>query len=167
MSLFNDDKDIHVPAKLRENIYSLVRKDIQPDHKIVFFKLMFIQAVIGFMTMAFCPQFEMSLTNSYELFHFFHRTFGHKICMFICGSIFIGSGALVANSILTKAEIKRIKGSSFLYYMAISLITVSAFLLLSQNAYLSLVPYWFTGATVSGIVFFNLIHFIRIKKIVL
>jgi hypothetical protein len=165
MSSFKDNKDIQVPAKLKESIFSLVKKDIQPDHKVVFFKLIFIQAVIGVMTMLFCPQFEMSLTNSYDLFHFFHKTFGHKVCMVICGSIFIGSGALVANSILTKAEIKRIKGSSFLYYMTISSITVSAFLLLSQNTYLSLVPYWFTGATVSGIVFFNLIHFIRIKRI--
>ncbi len=165
MSLFREEKDIQIPTKLKENVFAMVKKDLSPEHKVVFLKLLFIQAIVGVTTMAFCPQFEMSLTNSHELFHYFHRTFGQQTCMLICGAIFIGSGALVANSILSKAEIKRIKGSSFLYYITISSMAVSAFLLLSQNTYMIVVPFWFIGATVSGIVFFNLIHYIRIKKI--
>ena len=106
---FLNSKGVNPPNELSNKILSFVQADLNPSHKVVFFKLLLIQAFIGFLTLAFCPQFNFSLTNSFDLFHYFHHKFGENICMAICGSIFIGSGAVFAAYLLKSAEIRKIK----------------------------------------------------------
>src|SRR5690606_4132865 len=97
---FMNSDDIQSPSHLDESIMSFVHADLNPSHKIVYFKLLTIQAFVGFLTMLLCPQFNYSLTNNYELFHYFHHQFGPIACSAICGAIFVGSGAIFAGYIL-------------------------------------------------------------------
>ena len=92
---------------IRDRINSRVHRLLDPPHGIVFSKLFMIQGIIGFLSMSFCPQFELSLTNRYELFHFFHRNFGAEICMAMCGGIFIGCGAFCAALLLKDPKYKK------------------------------------------------------------
>jgi hypothetical protein len=147
--------------KLNKKILHFVKTDLDPSHKVVFAKLLGIQTFIGFLTLTFCPQFKMSLTNEYDLFHYFHHNFGESICMIICGSIFIGSGALFAAYLLNSNEVKKIRESRILYYTSISIISLSAFFLLGSDIYLKLTIFWLIGSTVGGIVMFELNRFIR------
>ena len=62
-------------SHLDKDILAFVQNDLQPNHAFVFIKLLLIQAFIGILTLAFCPQFKFSLTNNYELFHYFHYKF--------------------------------------------------------------------------------------------
>jgi len=168
----NDFKDFIISEnstpthETNQIILNYVKNDLNPQHKKIFFKLLFLQGVIGLITMTFCPQFSLSLTNSYDLFHFFHHSFGHYICMIICGSIFIGSGALVATFILSGPEIKKIRSSSFLYYCSFSGIAVLSFMVLGAQVYLDLAGLWFIGASLSGVLIFHG-QSILIKKITL
>ncbi len=158
---FIDSTELSPPEKLSNRILNLVKADLNPSHKIVFSKLLAIQAFIGFLTLTFCPQFSLSLTNHYELFHYFHHKFGENICMAICGSIFMGSGALFATYILKSSEIRKIKKSRLLYYMSLSIIAFSTFFLLGSNIYLILATYWLVGSTIGGLVVFELNRLIR------
>jgi hypothetical protein len=154
-----------VPDHLSNSVINLVNSDLNPSHKVVFAKLTLIQSFIGLITMIFCPQFDFSLTNNYDLFHYFHLSFGHQICMIICGSIFLGSGAVFASYVLKEGEVNKIKESRFLYYMALSIIAVSTFMLFGAEIYLSLVVFWIMGAIGGGIIAFELNRIIR-KQII-
>lgn len=160
----NSDK--FSPSKeLDDKILSFVKKDLEPSHFIVFSKLLSIQTFIGVITLLFCPQFNLSLTNKYDLFHYFHHTFGESICMMICGSIFIGSGAIFASYLLKSSEVRKIHKSNFLYYLSISIIATSVFMILGTNTYIKLISFWFIGATISGILMFEINRIIRQKLI--
>lgn len=158
---FMNSTEAKPPEELSDRILNYVRADLNPSHKLVFSKLLGIQASIGFLTLIFCPQFELSLTNNYELFHYFHYKFGETICMAICGSIFVGSGALFAAYLLKSTEIRKIKESKILYYLSISIIALSTFSVLGAQVHLSLAMFWFIGASLGGLIAFELNRVIR------
>lgn len=158
---FMNSKGVNPPEELSNRILSFVQADLNPAHKVVFSKLLAIQAFIGFLTLTFCPQFNLSLTNNFELFHYFHHKFGENICMAICGSIFMGSGALFAAYLLKPSEIRKIKESRFLYYTSISIVALSTFFLLGSDIYLAFAAYWLVGSTIGGLVIFELNRLIR------
>lgn len=147
--------------KISNDILNYVKSDLNPTHKVVFLKLLSIQAFIGSLTLLFCPQFSLSLTNNHKLFHYFHYNFGEDICMFVCGSIFIGSGAIFAAHLMKRSEIKKIQTSKILYYFSISSIFLATFIFIGSETYLRLLAFWFIGASTSGIVLFELNRLIR------
>lgn len=149
------------PEELSSKVLSYVKNDLNPSHKKVFGKFFIIQALIGFLTLIFCPQFDLSLTNNYELFHFFHHKFGENICMVLCGSIFIGSGAIFTAYILKASEIRKIKELRFSYYLSISIIALLIFFLLGSQVYLNLAVLWIIGASIGGLIAFEINHIIR------
>lgn len=145
-----------VNSELDQRILGIVAKELNPSHQKVFFKLISIQAFIGTLTLLFCPQFQLSLTNNYELFHYFHHRFGENICMMICGSIFLGSGSIFATYLLNRVEIQKIQQSTILYHLSMSIIFLSVFLLIGTGAYLVLNIFWLLGASISGILLFEM-----------
>ena len=160
---FTNADETQPPNEVSNKILNLIKDDLKPNHVKVFSKLLGIQTFIGVLTLLFCPQFNLSLTNNYELFHYFHNKFGANICTAICGSIFIGSGALLASYVLRFSEVKKIAESKFLYYFSISTIAVASFSLISPKVYLEIIPFWFIGAYLSGITLFEINKQIRFK----
>lgn len=160
---YNDfvNSDLKTPDHINSTVLNMVNSDLNPSHKIVFGKLTLIQGFIGFITMLFCPQFEFSLTNNYDLFHYFHMTFGHEVCMIICGSIFLGSGAIFASYLLNEGEVNKIKNSKLLYYMALSIVAVTVFILFGAQIYLKLLGFWLIGAIGGGMIAFEFNRVIR------
>lgn len=139
-----------------KNILDLVSEDLKPSPFKIFGKLTGVHGFVGILTMLFCPQFNLSLTNNYELFHYFHMNFGHAICMFICGSIFLGTGSLFALSILSREEVRKIRKTKALYHIALSIFATFIFSLIGTDVYLSFVIFWILGAVVSGFLFFEI-----------
>lgn len=158
-----ENDELTPSIELDRKILSYVQSDLNPGHLFVFIKLLMIQGFIGTLTLLFCPQFNLSLTNNYQLFHYFHHRFGEYVCMMICGSIFIGSGAIFASYLLKNNEIKIIKNSLFLYFIALGLAFLSLFMLLGASFYLKLTTFWFFGAFLSGVLFFGTSVIIRQK----
>jgi len=150
------NNQIKPSTKMDETILSFVKKDLAYDKKTIFIKLVLIQSFIGLLTLLFCPQFQLSLTNSHELFHYFHYTFGENICMMICGSIFIGSGALFAGAVLNLRELRIINESKLLSYVLISAFALSIFSIINTELYLTLSLFWLVGASLAGIMMFSI-----------
>jgi hypothetical protein len=143
-------------AHTDESIMNFVNEDLNPAHKIVFLKLVAVQAFIGLMTMFFCPQFEFSLTNNHDVFHYFHHHYGKEVCMMVCGSIFLGSGALFASFILSQGEKNTIRGSRFIYFPAMAVIAISAFMICGADMHPNHLTFWSLGAIGSGILIFEI-----------
>lgn len=148
---------------INESMISFVRSELDPSHQQVFLKFGLIQGFVGFVTMLFCPQFNMSLTNNYKLFHYFHHNFGEVVCMLFCSTIFIGTGAIFAASILSRDEIRKIRNSRFLYFTALTGMFISLFLIFGAKIYFTMTSYWAIGAIVSGMIFFELTYRGRAK----
>ena len=167
----NDYKDfLNETAKtskaLDKKVLKLISDELKPKKKYVLIKLITVHAFIGTLTMLFCPQFNMSLTNNFEVFHYFHHTFGAVICNIICGAIFLGSGAIFASSILSMSELKYVQSNSFFYYLSLSIFFVSSLFLFGAQAYLNGVLFWIAGAIISSSGIINLNLYIRRKLMV-
>ena len=166
---FNDfcqEDTVKVPAVISDSILNRVRRDLNATWPVVVGKLLCIQSIVGVLTLLFCPQFDLSLTSNYSLFHFFHRNFGPYTCMAICGVIFIGSGSLVAFSILKVSELQMIKMSKYLLSLSMSGIAVFVFILLGAEVYFNMVLIWVTAASLSSILLLEGLSFFRYRLIV-
>ncbi|CBW25808.1 putative membrane protein [Halobacteriovorax marinus SJ] len=151
------------PRTLSHSIVERVAAELNPNKSIVFAKLLFLQLFVGILTMLFCPQFQMSLTNNHQLFHYFHHNFGEYICMMICGAIFLGSGAVVAAYTLDLEEVRVIRRTNGLFYLAISGIALVGFLTFGAKLYLDLTLIWVIGASLGASVMLALNNFLRRK----
>ena len=152
---FLNSDPLSPPRKLEEQLMKEIRLTWYPQKRTVFSKLLLIQATIGTLTMLACPQFQMSLTNNHEVFHYFHYHFGETICMMICGSILLGSGAVVASLALNKGEVRMLRKTKTLSYFSLASISLFAFLLLGAEVYLSAAFFWLLGGVVSSAILFE------------
>ncbi len=143
---FNNTETQNYHLKSDDIILSFVKNDLEPQHKTIVLKILIVQTFIGMITLLFCPQFNFSLTNNFEVFHFFHRNFGHTICTAICASIFIGSGTIFASMLLSISELKEIIKTKGLYGIGLSGYFVSLFLLIGSEVYLMSSIIWAMSA---------------------
>lgn len=163
---YNDfcrDKSYNSPSELDKKIIGQVHQELTPNESKLFVKILLVQAFTSTLTLLFCPQFKLSLTHYDDLFHFIHHNFGHYPCMFICGTIFIGSGALFARTIISKPELSLLKRRSLLYYTTFSGVSILLFLFLGAELYLDATIIWFLGATLSGMTI-TALPFFRVKE---
>lgn len=151
------------PKALDQKILNYVHAELNPGHIKVFLKLIMIQTFVGLLTLFFCPQFNLSFTNNHEVYHYFHYNFGEKICMFICGSIFVGSGAIFAANLMNKPEIKKVQSSKLLYYFSLTSLFLTTFLILGSDIYLKILSFWIAGAVLSGITLLETSLYVRKK----
>jgi len=68
---FNNTETQNYHLKSDDIILSFVKNDLEPQHKTIVLKILIVQTFIGMITLLFCPQFNFSLTNNFEVFHFF------------------------------------------------------------------------------------------------
>ena len=160
---FLDPNNSSTPEEVNARVLNYVKSDLDPSHRKVFSKLVCIQSFVGFLTLTFCPQFDLSLTSNDKLFHYLHHTFGANICMAICGSIFIGSGAIFASYVLSLNEIRKIKESKLLYYTSLSSLALASFGLIGADVYVKMSVFWFLGASLIGALFFECNRLLRFK----
>src|SRR5487761_2171922 len=96
---FVEADSIQPPKHLTESIVTHVRANLNPSSWLVFAKLSAIHAVMGFITLLFCPQFGFGLTDGMGLMALFMR-FGDQACMLGCGAVFMGGSLLTASLVL-------------------------------------------------------------------
>ncbi len=153
------------PEKLSQSILNSVNSSLKPSNLSVSIKFLFTQLVVGILSLSVCPQFKFSLTSNEEVFHLFHKTFGMYGCMFICGTIFIGSGALFTNLLLSKAEINRIHTFNYYYYISVGLLALGSFHVLGANVHWDIALSWLTGAIIGGLSIFEITRAVQSKLI--
>ncbi len=142
------------PLKLKESIASFVHKELNPSFLKVFARLFSIQAIVGFVTLLICPQFEVAIANNQQVVVVLERYFGMHGCMAICGAIFVGSGALVASFLMKPEEIRKVRVGMFYEFPLIALIALLAFFILNQSIMPVMAVSWIIGASLAGILFF-------------
>lgn len=160
--IFKQTGDSKTPEKLDNQILSYVQSDLNPNGYSVLSKLVLIHAVIGIATLTFCPQFNFSLTNNYDLFHYLHYKFGMIICTAICAIIFMGSGAIFASFLLSRGELKKIHSYAFSYFGLATIVAIIGLYFVGSSEEILLTIIWAISAYLSSIVLFRIVKSLRI-----
>lgn len=154
-------KDDRVPAQAHANILRQVKAELQPAATLIFTKLLVVQAVMGVMTLLFCPQFELSLTSDAELFHYFHYTYGASICALVCGAIFVAPGAVCAAYLLKPVEVQKVRHAGLCYHLVVAGLILFVFFLCGADVLNQLALFWLTAAALTATLLFDLNLWLR------
>ena len=160
---FIASKDECVPMLAHAKILQRVKAELHPATPLVFAKLLVVQAVMGVLTLLFCPQFELSLTSSVELWHYVHHTYGASVCALICGAIFTAPGAVLAAYLLKPVEVQKVKRSGLRYHLAIAGVALLTFFLCGAELFHQLTLLWLTAAALTAMLLFALSFHLRLR----
>ena len=145
--------------KSTKAIFSHVIADLNPPEWYVFSKLALVQAVVGAITLMFCPQFGIGLFSDLGLMSLFMH-YGETACMLGCGGVFLGSGALVSSIILKPQEIKVIRRNRMLQLALLGTISLGVFICLGASIAFALGAAWLVGSTLGGIATLEFSYFV-------
>lgn len=146
---------VEVPPMLTETIIAKIQNELNPSFLQVFGKISSIHFIVGLFTLLFCPQFDISITSQVGLVPYLMQ-FGHEVCTFGCGAIFVGTSLLASSFYLKPEDVKVLKKHEFLQLLVLSSLSLGFFVALGAEVVLSLGIIWLAGATLGGILTLNL-----------
>ncbi len=142
-----------VPQEVTNGVFLKIRNLLSPSAWTVFFKLLGLHLVIGFLSLSFCHQFGLNPFNTERsLADWFMKVGGHHFCMFGCGTLFVSLSILAAGYFLTVEEVKALKRTEFLQNLSIGLISLGLFTAFGVEFVLSIAGLWLLGGLIGGFV---------------
>ena len=145
--LFLNAPEISPPSHLREEIFRVVHKDLNPQLWFVMAKLGGIHAVVGSFSLLLCSQFGMG--PGFNLMHSL-MSHGVLVCMALCGALFLGLTTLVAGFILSNVELTKIRKTCYSPIALLGFISLVIFFSFGAEIALTLALMWLFGAIFAG-----------------
>ncbi len=142
-------KPASVPEMTSEQILNKVKLDLHPPAIQVFLRVLFIQVLVGLITLLFCPQFGISLTSSRGIMPSL-MTYGEGVCMFGCGAFFTALSLFAASFALQPEEVRTFKHHEVLQLFSLSTLSLGAFICVGGEVVLTLGLIWLLGAVFGG-----------------
>ena len=149
---FVNGESSHVPGHVKQRTLSAVQGLLNPKSEIIFFKILGIYLVIGFLSLSVCHQFGINpFQTEWSLDRWLMSFGGHQICMLICGILFVGSSLLVAGYFLTLEEVRVLKRHQLLHILTLGLISIGLFAAFGAELILSIGIIWLVGGIIGGV----------------
>ena len=146
--LFMSAPEVSPPIHVREEIFSFVRRDLNPNLWFVFSKLAGIHVIVGSLSLLLCSQFGMgrgdAVMNAF-------MGYGMNVCMAFCGALFLGLTTLVAGFILSNSEIKKMRRTGYSLIPLLGLASLIVFFCFGADIVLGFALAWLLGATIAGV----------------
>lgn len=163
---FLSSENVKVPSEVNSNILSKMQQLLNPSAWNVFFKLLGIHLVTGFLSLSICHQFGLNPFNTERsLADWFMKVGGHHFCMLGCGTLFVGVSILAAGYFLTLEEIKALKRTELLQNLSIGLISLGMFTAFGVEFVLSIAGLWLLGGLIGGYVATTAVWKLKAAKI--
>lgn len=143
-------EDLHPPKAISEKILVKTKKLVNPSPWLVFLKLVGVHAVFGTLSLAICNQFGLNPFNTHLSLSEYFMTFGHSICMTLCGVIFVSFSLFAAWMILSRDEFFVIKKNYLIQVFSLSLLSLAIFIALGAHMSLGIAVLWILGAIAGG-----------------
>ena len=159
---FIEAEEIDPPMAVSEKIHKAVDKELNPFLWKVFLKFGLVQTVASFMTLLFCPQFELDLGLVKHNDAHLRALLGDAGYMALCGAIFLGSGSLMASILLRVEELRTIKKSDYIYLFIASALALVIFRQLGTPTVPASYAAWFAGAFGGSAAVFEIIKRLRL-----
>ncbi len=149
---FLNSNNVKVPNELKLKTLLKMNKLINPSALTVFFKLLGIHLVTGFLSLSICHQFGLNPFNTKRsLSDWFMDVGGHHFCMLGCGVLFVAVSIFSAGYFLTIEEVKSLKRTEFLQNLSLGLISLGFFAAFGAELALSIAGLWLLGGLIGGI----------------
>ncbi|MBI2707619.1 MAG: hypothetical protein HYX35_04840 [Proteobacteria bacterium] len=147
---FMSTEPIDPSEGVSQQILSQVHADLTPSAGKVFLRLSLIHAVVGAITLLFCPQFGISPLGGMGLMSLF-MNWGEQACMLGCGAVFMGASFLVASCVLRVEEVRVIRKTELLQVGALGLLSLGIFLCTGLGVVFGLGLFWLLGSLIGGL----------------
>ncbi|MBC7386164.1 MAG: hypothetical protein H7301_08410 [Cryobacterium sp.] len=138
-----------VPKMLSESVLGRIQTQLNPSPFSVFVKLATIHFIVGFATLAMCPQFGISLTSSMGLMQYLMQ-YGESVCMLGCGTVFMGVSFLVASLVLRPEEVKVLRRNRVLQISVLASLSLGGIILAGGEVELPTGMAWALGTIIGG-----------------
>lgn len=126
------------------------QRDLNPAWMGVFSKLVAAQSVAGFFSLLLCDQFGMNpFGTSFSLSQYF-MTFGHSVCMFLCGGLFVGLGVAASRGFLNLDERRTVGRQPSLQALLLSTLSLGVFLAFGAQMAVTIGILWVVGGWLTG-----------------
>ncbi len=143
--------DLEIPQEIKSHVFNRIQKLIHPHAHNVFFKILGIHVIVGFLSLSICHQFGINPFNTdRSLDRFMMSVGGHQFCMFGCGVLFVSLSLAAAGYFLTFEEIKALKRTQFLQTLSLGLISLGLLAFFGAELLVSFAAIWLSGALIGG-----------------
>lgn len=125
-------KETPPPPELSHAVRSQIMNSLNPSSWSVLGKLTVIHIVSASVTLLVCPQFGFSpLGGGYGLLHFFMR-WGVFACATFCGTLFLGTTALVSQLVMSPEERRVVLKSQLWQLPILGMVSMMMLMLLAR-----------------------------------
>lgn len=150
---FINTQTTSVPAELTQAVFSKLLPLLRPSAWLVFFKILSVQLVTGYLSLSVCHQFGVNPFNtSRSLDAVFMSWGGHHVCMTLCGVLFVGLGLVASGIFLNVEEVVALKKTKFLQIISLGLISLGLLVAVGAEFALGIGLLWLFGAVLGGYV---------------
>lgn len=149
---FVSAEEIPVPEALSQRILLRTEKLMNPSPWLVFLKLLGIHTVFGTLSLAICNQFGLNPFNTKLSLAEYFMSFGHSVCMTLCGVIFVGFSVVAAWTLLNREEFMVLRKNGPLQIFSLSFISLATMMILGAEVTLGIGLFWLFGAMLGGII---------------
>lgn len=159
--------EISPPQHLSERVLQQVHRDLKVNTPWLMLKLLFLHSLVGAVTLIFCPQFTIGpvgegITTTLYALGRIHP----MLCAAFCGTVFLGSTALILALALRSSELVVVKRRSWWIYSLLAAVSLVFFMLAGSvggSHGFTFVVTWFFAAIVSAWIIFQLGAWVRTK----
>jgi hypothetical protein len=137
-------------AQLEPSALENLKKEIFPSLSKIALKVGLIHLASSLLSLMACPQFGFRLFFSgHGLMHYFMKA-GSVACFAFCGAFYLGASFWIAKIFLGEFEWAVLRKNSALSLSALSLLSLGAFSMMTQELSFEAGFVWLLGALVSG-----------------
>jgi hypothetical protein len=153
---FMNADEVRVPRALNEKVLHQMSGLLNPSAWTVFAKLLIIHAVVGFLSLGVCHQFDMNpFGTTYSLSDWLMSMWGHTVCMLGCGIMFVSFSVLAAGYFLSAEEVRALRRTEFLQILALGVFSLLVFAVFGTELALAFAALWLLGAVIGGYLAFE------------
>lgn len=145
--LFLNAPEVSPPSHIREEIFRVVHRDLNPQLWLLMAKLGGIHALFGSFSLLLCSQFGMG--RGYNLMHVF-MSYGEFVCMALCGAMFLGLTTFMGGFVLSRSELAKIRQTCYAPVGLLGVASLIVFFCFGAEIALTLAFIWLLGAVVVG-----------------
>lgn len=149
------------PRELKENIFSLVHRDLNPNPWFIFSKLSLIHLTVGLLTLSLCPQFGIRFFGEGLGVMRFFLHFGAYGCIALCGAFFVGTSLFVSGLVLRIEELRVLRGHRWLQISGLTFLSLGALIMLDAEILFAFGLTWIVGSIFGGIALLELGRYAR------
>lgn len=143
---------VQPPEDLSARVFQRITLLLNPLGRVVFAKILGLHAVVGFLSLAICHQFDINpFQTSFSLSDVLMEFMGHRACMVFCGVFFVATTFVLAGFLLSIEELKVLRRNRWVQTASLGMLSLAILFFAGAEVALSMGIYWWVGSWLGGL----------------